>query len=98
MRHRRHLAWHGDLTGAAIDESVTDAKAVATGAADSHLRESRHLLAAGAVVSDTTRRMMLRDTIDHWVHHRGQMPVYLRLMGADVPATCGPSADDNRYS
>jgi uncharacterized damage-inducible protein DinB len=31
--------------------------------------------------------------MDH-VHHRGQMSVYLRLLGAKVPAICGPSADE----
>ena len=40
---------------------------------------------------------MLRDTINHWAHHRGQMTVYLRLMGAKVPALYGPSADDQRF-
>lgn len=54
------------------------------------------LLAGGKVVMDTTRLEMLTDTINHWVHHRGQMTVYLRLMGATVPALYGPSADDAR--
>lgn len=31
--------------------------------------------------------------MDH-VHHRGQMSVYLRLLGAKVPAICGPSHDE----
>lgn len=30
---------------------------------------------------------------DH-IHHRGQLSVYLRLMGAKVPSIYGPSADD----
>ncbi len=38
---------------------------------------------------------MIQDTFNHWAHHRGQMTVYLRLMGAKVPALYGPSADDN---
>jgi uncharacterized damage-inducible protein DinB len=41
---------------------------------------------------------MIRDTINHWAHHRGQMTVYLRLMGATVPALYGPSADDKRFA
>ena len=32
---------------------------------------------------------------DHMVHHRGQLTLYLRLMGAHVPATYGPSADED---
>ena len=30
----------------------------------------------------------------HVVHHRGQMSVYLRLIGVPVPAIYGPSADE----
>jgi uncharacterized damage-inducible protein DinB len=40
---------------------------------------------------------MIRDTINHWAHHRGQMTVYLRLLGATVPALYGPSADDRSF-
>ena len=32
---------------------------------------------------------------DHMLHHRGQLTVYLRLLGAPVPATFGPSADES---
>jgi uncharacterized damage-inducible protein DinB len=48
-------------------------------------------------MSDLRRHQMLRDTTNHWAHHRGQMTVYLRLMGATVPALYGPSADDQRF-
>jgi uncharacterized damage-inducible protein DinB len=40
---------------------------------------------------------MISDTINHLVHHRGQMTVYLRLMGAKVPALFGPSADEQSF-
>ena len=49
------------------------------------------------VVLEMPRHAMIRDTINHWAHHRGQMTVYLRLMGAKVPALYGPSADDQRF-
>jgi uncharacterized damage-inducible protein DinB len=32
--------------------------------------------------------------LNHWVHHRGQLGVYLRLLGAKVPASYGPSGDE----
>ena len=32
--------------------------------------------------------------LNHWYHHRGQFGVYLRLLGARVPASYGPSADE----
>ena len=35
--------------------------------------------------------------ISHESHHRGQMTVYLRLMGESVPALYGPSADESHW-
>lgn len=37
---------------------------------------------------------MLRWHKRHLIHHRAQLALYLRLMGASVPGTYGPSADD----
>ena len=55
------------------------------------------LLARGQVVMESPRHVMIRDTINHWAHHRGQTTVYLRPMGARVPALYGPSADDKSF-
>ncbi len=87
----------GAAFAAALETAVADAKAALASMDVAHLQDSWRLLVAGNVVSDTSRQLMLRDTMNHWVHHRGQMTVYLRLMGADVPATYGPSADDKRF-
>jgi uncharacterized damage-inducible protein DinB len=38
------------------------------------------------------RHEVLRDTINHLVHHRGQLTVYLRLLERTVPSIYGPSA------
>ena len=64
---------------------------------DEHLQTNWRLLARGQVVMEAPRYEMIQDTINHWAHHRGQMTVYLRLMGAKVPAIYGPSADDNQF-
>ena len=32
--------------------------------------------------------------LNHWVHHRGQLSVYLRELNVPVPAMYGPSADE----
>ena len=53
--------------------------------------------ARGQVVMETPRWEMIQDTINHWAHHRGQMTVYLRLLGAKVPSIYGPSADDKQF-
>jgi uncharacterized damage-inducible protein DinB len=35
--------------------------------------------------------------LNHWYHHRGQLSVYLRQVGAQVPSIYGPSADENPF-
>jgi uncharacterized damage-inducible protein DinB len=82
----------------ALEKSAADARAALQGTTEEHLQTHWRLLAGGQVVSDTPRHEMMRDTINHWAHHRGQMTVYLRLMGAPVPALYGPSADDKRFA
>jgi uncharacterized damage-inducible protein DinB len=82
---------------AELEKSAKEAKEALEGTTDAHLQTHWKLLAAGQVVADTPRHEMLRDAINHWAHHRGQMTVYLRLMGAKVPALYGPSADDKRF-
>jgi uncharacterized damage-inducible protein DinB len=32
--------------------------------------------------------------LNHMIHHRGQLTVYLRLTGVPVPSLYGPSADE----
>jgi uncharacterized damage-inducible protein DinB len=82
---------------AGLDKSMTAAREALTRTDDAHLETSGRLLAGGRPVMQMSRHLMIRDTINHWVHHRGQMTVYLRLMGAKVPALYGPSADDQRF-
>jgi uncharacterized damage-inducible protein DinB len=55
------------------------------------------LLVAGKVVADKPRHVNVSDTFGHLAHHRGQLTVYLRLLGVPVPAIYGPSADEARF-
>ena len=81
----------------ALDESAAGARAALEKTTDEHLKTKWKLLAAGNVVWEPTREEAIQDTINHWTHHRGQMTVYLRLMGAKVPALYGPSADEQSF-
>jgi uncharacterized damage-inducible protein DinB len=56
------------------------------------------LLFGGKVVMETLRHVVLRDTLNHLAHHRGQLTVYLRLNEQPVPAIYGPSADDQHFA
>ena len=80
-----------------LEKSAADARAALEKTTDEHLNTNWQLKARGNVVQEGPRYAMIQDTINHWAHHRGQMTVYLRLMGAKVPAIYGPSADDKNF-
>jgi len=82
----------------ALDKTAADARAALEKTTDEHLNTPWQLKARGNVVQEGPRYAMIQDTINHWAHHRGQLTVYLRLMGAKVPAIYGPSADDRSFS
>jgi uncharacterized damage-inducible protein DinB len=80
-----------------FDRAVAGAKAALTKTDDAHLQRPWKLLAGGHVVSERPRHLMLRHgVLNHWVHHRGQLTVYLRLNDAKVPSIYGPTADEGR--
>jgi uncharacterized damage-inducible protein DinB len=81
----------------ALNQTAAGARSALEKTNEEHLLTSWRLLARGQVVLESPRYEMIQDTINHWAHHRGQMTVYLRLMGAKVPAIYGPSADDNQF-
>jgi len=60
---------------AALEKSAADARAALSATTDEHLTTPWRLLAGGQVVAEMSRQEMLRDTINHWAHHRGQMTV-----------------------
>jgi uncharacterized damage-inducible protein DinB len=44
---------------------------------------------------DEPKHQVFREAVlNHMIHHRAQLGVYLRLMGAKVPGSYGPSADE----
>ena len=81
----------------ALDETARSATKALEETSDEHLATNWQLKARGAVVLQGPRHSMIQDTFNHWAHHRGQMTVYLRLMGAKVPSLYGPSADEQGF-
>ena len=82
----------------AHDAAVGDARRALLAVTDEHLAKPWKLLAAGKVVNESPRSIVIRDTFMHLAHHRGQLTVYLRLSDAPVPAIYGPSADDMAFA
>jgi uncharacterized damage-inducible protein DinB len=81
------------MTG--LDSSVVRAREVLAATSDEHLMTPWRFLVSGREVSALPRHIALRDSVfNHWFHHRGQLTVYLRLLGARIPSIYGPSGDE----
>lgn len=81
----------------AHDANVAAAREALAKTSDEHLLTTWNMLAGGKVVSTDSRYVVIRDTFGHLAHHRGQLTVYLRLVGGTVPSIYGPTADDNQF-
>jgi uncharacterized damage-inducible protein DinB len=82
---------------AALDKAVAQAREALQQTTDAHLETPWRLLAAGHLAFEQPRHQVIRDTFLHSAHHRGQMTVYLRLLGSKVPSVYGPTADDRSF-
>jgi uncharacterized damage-inducible protein DinB len=80
-----------------VDEGFEGARKALETTTDEHLQKPWRLKAGGHVVQEAPRHVMLRDSLMHLAHHRGQLTTYLRVLGEKVPAIYGPSADDQSF-
>lgn len=82
-------------TLAAFDQNVADAKAAIAAAGDAAFGENWSMLFGGQLLFTMPRAAVLRTwVLNHFIHHRGQLSVYLRLLDIPVPGIYGPSADE----
>ncbi len=80
---------------AVFDEGAARAREALAATPDSAWRERWQLLINGKPIFDGSRFLAYREMfLNHLVHHRAQLGVYLRLTGQPVPSTYGPSADE----
>jgi uncharacterized damage-inducible protein DinB len=80
---------------ALFDKSTTAARAALAGATDEGLAQTWSLLAGGQTILSMPRIACIRSFVmNHTIHHRAQLTVYLRLNDVPVPALYGPSADE----
>ncbi len=70
-------------------------KAMKSGVSDAALMKNWKMTQKGQTILDMPKVQVLRAwVLNHQIHHRGQLSVYLRLVGAPVPSIYGPSADE----
>jgi uncharacterized damage-inducible protein DinB len=79
---------------AQFDKNVNEARAALAAASDQQMIALWSLKSGDRVIFTLPRVVVVRQHINHLVHHRGQMTVYLRLLDVPVPSIYGPTADE----
>jgi len=65
---------------------------------DRRMNDTFKIVVSGRTLMAQPRAAFLRRILlNHWYHHRGQLGVYLRMLGATVPASYGPSGDESPF-
>ncbi|MBV8709343.1 MAG: DinB family protein [Acidobacteriaceae bacterium] len=78
-----------------LERTAGEAKSLLAAASDDDLKKSWKLSFGDRVIIDEPRMVLYRTMfLNHMVHHRAQLGVYLRLLGIPVPGLFGPSADE----
>lgn len=82
-----------------FDKVVEDAKRVLAGLDDAKAMEGWSLSVGAKTLFTMPRIAVVRSFIlNHSIHHRGQLSVYLRLLDVPLPPIYGPTADENPFA
>jgi uncharacterized damage-inducible protein DinB len=81
-----------------FDDNMQAATTALQSASDEDLQAPFSLKANGQLLYTSKKMADIGTTLNHWVHHRGQLTVYMRLNDIDVPSIYGPSADDKSFA
>jgi uncharacterized damage-inducible protein DinB len=81
-----------------FDQFTREAHDALASATDEQLNAIWSMKWEGKTVMTMPRLSVLRNVVlNHLIHHRAQLGVYLRMMGVSVPGMYGPSADDPAF-
>jgi uncharacterized damage-inducible protein DinB len=82
-----------------FDKRAAAGRAAIAGASDEELMKPWSLIANGKTIFTLPKIVVLRGFVmNHMIHHRAQLGVYLRLNNVPVPSIYGPSADEQIFS
>ncbi len=82
----------------AFSANIASARAAIEGAGDAELGKAWSLIYGGKPVITMPRAAVLRNMVmNHIIHHRAQLSVYLRLNDVPIPGMYGPSADAKAF-
>jgi uncharacterized damage-inducible protein DinB len=81
-----------------FEDCVKKAEAALEKATDDDLEKTFTLKRDGKALYSSPLKVDIPTTLNHWVHHRGQLTVYMRMNGIKVPSIYGPSGDDKDFN
>ena len=81
-----------------FEENMKAAREALQATNDEELQKPFSLKANGQLLYTSPKIVDIGTTLNHWVHHRGQLTVYMRLNDIPVPSIYGPSADDKNFA
>lgn len=94
---RPNYATTGKLL-AAFDQSIAKARSAIDSKSDAEMMEPWALKKGEQVLLSMPKVGVLRSfLLNHLIHHRGQLSVYIRLKDVPVPSIYGPSADEGNF-
>ncbi len=80
-----------------FNDNLAAAKKALEKISDGDLAANFSLKMKDQILATDTKKNTVRDTINHLVHHRGQLTVYMRLNNIAVPKIYGPTADERSF-
>jgi len=80
-----------------FDENVNAAKQAFQDLSIEDLPQPFVLKNGDQILYSSPLKENISSTLNHWVHHRGQLTVYMRLNDILVPSIYGPSADEKVF-
>ena len=79
-----------------FEKRLNDGLTSLRGADDARFSERWKLRRGENIFMETSKLEIVRQTINHMVHHRGQLSVFMRLKEIPVPPIYGPTADEGQ--
>jgi uncharacterized damage-inducible protein DinB len=78
-----------------FDTNISKGVELLKGAADERMSDTWRMRSGEKVMFELPRAAVVRGVVlNHIIHHRGQLAVYLRLLDVPLPSIYGPTADE----
>jgi uncharacterized damage-inducible protein DinB len=80
---------------AEFDKNISEGAELLKGSADERMFDTWRMRNGEKVIFELPRVAVVRGVVmNHIIHHRGQLAVYLRLLDVPLPSIYGPTADE----